>query len=120
MNQWIDDLRSLHRDDQKCVVVTVAGVRGSAPREIGAKMIVTDNETLGTIGGGQLEYQCARIAVQQMQQKDSYAAARLQRRFPLGTNCGQCCGGVVDVLFERVAFESDAWLAEPARAHGWR
>ena len=120
MNQWIDDLRSLYREDQKCVVVTVAGVRGSAPREIGAKMIVTDNETLGTIGGGQLEYQCARIAVQQMQQKDSYAAARLQRRFPLGTNCGQCCGGVVDVLFERVAFESVAWLAELTRLHDER
>ena len=45
------------------MLVTVAGIRGSAPREIGAKMIVTASETIGTIGGGQLEYQSTRIAV---------------------------------------------------------
>ena len=117
MNQWIDDLQRLNRDEQQCVVVTVAGVRGSAPREVGANMIVTATETLGTIGGGQLEYQCTRIAVQQMQRNDAYAGARLQRRFPLGTNCGQCCGGVVDVLFERVTFESDVWLTKLSQLH---
>ncbi len=120
MNQWIDDLQRLNRDEQQCVVVTVGGVRGSAPREVGAKMIVTADETLGTIGGGQLEYQCTRIAVQQMQQKGAYAGARLQRRFPLGTNCGQCCGGVVDVLFERVTFESALWLTELSQLHDER
>ena len=120
MNQWIDDLQRLTSDEQQCVVVTVAGVRGSAPREVGAKMIVSANATLGTIGGGQLEYQCTRIAVQQMRQQGAYAGARLQRRFPLGTNCGQCCGGVVDVLFERVAFESDPWLTDLKQFHDER
>ena len=120
MNQWLDDLQRLTSDEQQCVVVTVAGVRGSAPREVGAKMIVSANATLGTIGGGQLEYQCTRIAVQQMRQQGAYAGARLQRRFPLGTNCGQCCGGVVDVLFERVAFESDLWLTDLKQFHDER
>lgn len=117
MNRWIDDLQHLASDGQQCVVVTVAGVRGSAPREVGAKMIVTANETMGTIGGGQLEYQCTRIAAQQLQKKGAYDVSRLQRRFPLGANCGQCCGGVVDVLFERVAIESDLWLTELRQLH---
>ena len=118
MSRWIDDLHSL--DDACCVIVTVTGVRGSAPRETGAKMIVTDSQTIGTIGGGQLEYQCARIAVRPIKKDGAYGAERLQRRFPLGTNLGQCCGGVVDILFERIATSSISWLEELKRLHGER
>ena len=120
MNQWIDDLHGLVGNDECCSVVTVAGVRGSAPREIGAKMIVTARETIGTIGGGQLEHQCTQIAFEQMQNTDACGGQRLQRRFPLGSNCGQCCGGVVDILFERVASSSIAWLKELKRLHDER
>jgi xanthine dehydrogenase accessory factor len=108
VNSWIDDLHDVLRDDEFAVIVTVAGVRGSAPRETGAKMIVTGTQTIGSIGGGQLEYQCTRIAVEQIRKTGAYRERRLQRRFPLGTNCGQCCGGVVDIMFERVA-SSAAW-----------
>ena len=62
MNEWIDELSDLSAAGKRVVLVTVAGIRGSAPREVGAKMIVTDEDTVGTIGGGQLEYQCTRIA----------------------------------------------------------
>jgi xanthine dehydrogenase accessory factor len=54
MNEWIDELNDLVAAGEPAVLVTVAGIRGSAPREIGAKMIVTATETIGTIGGGQL------------------------------------------------------------------
>ena len=63
MNEWIEELNDLVAAGEPAVLVTVAGIRGSAPREIGAKMIVTARETIGTIGGGQLEYQSTRIAV---------------------------------------------------------
>ena len=119
MNQWIDDLYNLSCNNECCVVVTVAGVRGSAPREIGAKMIVTAGDTIGTIGGGQLEYQCTRIACEQLKKKHD-DGQRLQRRFPLGTNCGQCCGGIVEVMFERIASSSMAWLKELKRLHDER
>lgn len=119
MNRWLDDLYGLSGDDECCVVVTVAGVRGSAPRETGAKMIVTRKETIGTIGGGQLEYQCTKLAFEQLQ-KDGAFEQRLQRRFPLGTNCGQCCGGVVDIMFERIAMQSTAWLIALKGLHNER
>ena len=120
MNQWIDDLHGLVGNDECCSIVTVAGVRGSAPREIGAKMIVTARETIGTIGGGQLEHQCTKIAVAQMRQTGINNEERLHRRFPLGTNCGQCCGGVVDILIEHVVSSSIAWLGELKRLHDER
>ncbi len=120
MNRWIGDLQNVLRDRGCGVVVTVAGVRGSAPRETGARMIVSAEESIGSIGGGQLEYQCTRIAVEQLQKKGAYSEARLTRRFPLGTNCGQCCGGVVDVMFERVESSACTWLEELARLHNER
>ena len=38
------------------VLVTLTRVEGSAPREPGAFMVVATDRTIGTIGGGQLEY----------------------------------------------------------------
>lgn len=100
MTDWLREIARLQQAGVPSVLITVAGVRGSAPREVGAKMLVTANEIFGTIGGGELEYQSVRIAANQLQSRDT--AGRL-RRFPLGSNCGQCCGGVVDMLFEPVA-----------------
>ena len=116
MNEWIEELSDLTAGGERVVVVTVAGIRGSAPREVGAKMIVTENETLGTIGGGQLEYQCTRIAFDMLGDDES---PRL-RKFPLGTSLGQCCGGVVDILFEPIATGLPGWLRDLRALHGQR
>ncbi len=116
MNEWIDDLADLLAAGEPGVIVTVAAIRGSAPREAGAKMLVTRDETIGTIGGGQLEYQCTRIAV------DMLGANELPsvRNFPLGASMGQCCGGVVDMLFEPVDAAVPGWLADLRALHGQR
>jgi xanthine dehydrogenase accessory factor len=115
MNEWIDELSDLCAADEPAVLVTVAGIRGSAPREVGAKMIVTPTETIGTIGGGQLEYQCTRIAV------GLFDAAEMSlRSFPLGASMGQCCGGVVEILFEPLTAGLPAWLRDLKALHGQR
>ena len=115
MNEWIDELSDLAAAGESAVLVTVAGVRGSSPREIGAKMIVTSTETIGTIGGGQLEYQSARVAVEMLDDRDSAL-----RSFPLGSSMGQCCGGVVEILFEPVVDGLPAWLRDLRALHGQR
>ena len=116
MTEWIDDLADVLAAGEPVVIVTVAAIRGSAPREAGAKMLVTRDETIGTIGGGQLEYQCTRIAV------DMLGANELPsvRNFPLGASMGQCCGGVVDVLFEPLDAAGPGWLADLRALHGQR
>ena len=116
MNEWIEELSDLTASGEPAVLVTVAGVRGSAPREPGAKMIVTSAETIGTIGGGQLEHQCAHIAVG-MLGDDGMPA---MRKFPLGASMGQCCGGVVDVLFEPIASGLPVWLRDLRALYGQR
>jgi xanthine dehydrogenase accessory factor len=113
MNEWISELCDLSAAGEAAVLVTVAGIRGSAPREIGAKMIVTNTETIGTIGGGQLEYQATRIAVDML---DNERPAL--RSFPLGSAMGQCCGGVVEILFEPLAEGMPDWLRDLSALHG--
>ncbi|MEL7185672.1 MAG: xanthine dehydrogenase accessory protein XdhC [Pseudomonadota bacterium] len=115
MNEWIDELSDLAAAGEPAVLVTVAGIRGSAPREIGAKMIVTERETIGTIGGGQLEYQSTRVAVGMLD-----ATEAILRSFPLGSSMGQCCGGVVEILFEPVTDGIPAWLRDLKTLHGQR
>lgn len=114
MNEWIDDLCEQVSGGKACVLVTVAGVRGSAPRELGAKMLVTKHETIGTIGGGQLEYKCTQIACDALRNSDDGSHLR---KFTLGANCGQCCGGIVEVLFESYVSTRPDWLDELRAAY---
>jgi xanthine dehydrogenase accessory factor len=115
VNEWIRELCDLSAAGDPAVLVTVAGIRGSSPREIGAKMIVTQSETVGTIGGGQLEYQATRIAAGML--GDDCLALR---SFPLGPELGQCCGGVVEILFEPIADGMPSWLRDLSALQGQR
>lgn len=93
---------------QDAVLVTVHSSRGSAPREAGAWMAVFADHTVGTVGGGQLEWQAMAAARQQLH---SGEPTRL-RRYPLGPTLGQCCGGEMTLAFERVGAQDAPALAE--------
>ena len=106
MSAWHDELAALLGAGVPSVVVTVAAVRGSAPREAGAVMLVTKSEIRGTIGGGRLEYRAARLARTMLRGGDP---ARL-KEFPLGPELGQCCGGQVALHFHRASDADRIWL----------
>ena len=112
MTTWLDSLRHRPRTAGSACLVTVMQVRGSAPREPGAKMLVDAEGVTGTIGGGRLEYECTRLACRELASSPAAGPDTFTRSFPLGPNLGQCCGGVVEVLFERMAATRPAWLEE--------
>jgi xanthine dehydrogenase accessory factor len=97
MAAWLDALAAAERDNQPAVLVTVLAAKGSTPREAGAKMVVSAEGLAGTIGGGNLEYQCEATARRLL---ESGADGPSSKDFPLGPALGQCCGGHVSVLFE--------------------
>ena len=91
----------LDRWNQKTdtVLVTIVEGNGSVPRTTGAYMVVAKNGRIyGTIGGGNLEYQAVKKAMEL-----AGTAAHYVENFDLGTGenseLGMVCGGRVKVLF---------------------
>ena len=76
MMNWIQTLQRLRLENIPAVMVTVASTIGSTPREPGAKMIVSEKQMFGTIGGGNLEHQACAIARSQL---ESVEASCLKR-----------------------------------------
>lgn len=78
--------------------VVVAEARGSVPRGAGTEMLVGDGWQDGTIGGGALEWRATAMARAVL----ADGAPRVER-MPLGPALGQCCGGAVTLVLERLA-----------------
>jgi xanthine dehydrogenase accessory factor len=97
-------------DREPCVVVTMDLIIGSAPREAGSRMIVTADGAMGSIGGGNLEFEATAHARGLLAQGGS--ARQEHRSYSLGPALNQCCGGTVTLLFERFEAGSPAWLEE--------
>lgn len=91
------------------VRVLVAEVTGSAPREPGATMLVWPDATEGTIGGGALEWQ----AVTRAREVLARGGGRIDR-VPLGPGLGQCCGGAVTLVHERIDAADLVRIAPPS------
>jgi xanthine dehydrogenase accessory factor len=103
MTDWLDTLSRMLLAEASAVRVVVAATRGSAPRERGACMLVSESAVAGTIGGGHLEFRAIEIA-RGMLGRSEPGATRLDR-FALGATLGQCCGGAVELWFERFGAE---------------
>lgn len=97
-HDWIAALAGLRDAGRPCALVTVSGVRGSAPREVGARMIVAEGALAwGTIGGGNLERMAIERAAGLVARGEAASESEV---FPLSEKAGQCCGGEVTLLFE--------------------
>lgn len=94
------------------ILVTLARVEGSTPREAGVCMAVGHGATAGTIGGGQLEFHCIDIARQML----SEGLRDQSLDIPLGPQMGQCCGGRVRVSLKRVLPADAALIAAREKA----
>ena len=102
---WTNAVAKLRRERRPGVLVTVASVRGHAPRDAGAKMVVAAEEVWGTVGGGNLEETVVARARALM---ESPGAAPETMTMSLNdkarTEHGrQCCGGEVTLLLEPLA-----------------
>ena len=97
LTNWADSICQLRERGEAYVLATVISVQGSAPRDSGSKFVVTHAGAYDTIGGGHLEYQCIDLARNLL--RENRAVQHIEH-FPLGARLGQCCGGVVSVLFE--------------------
>ena len=96
-NRWFDALQQCQSNGTGHVLVTVLSSVGSTPRENGAKMLVTAEQTFDTIGGGHLEHEATRKARELLAQ---HQQLQVVEHYPLSSKLGQCCGGATHILFE--------------------
>jgi xanthine dehydrogenase accessory factor len=107
------------RCGKRAIVIEVVDVKGSVPREAGARMLVGAAQTAGTIGGGHLELKAidqARAMLGALIEAGQVEAE--SAHYPLGPALGQCCGGAVGLRF--VPLDDDAlaaWPETPPRLH---
>ncbi len=86
------------------VLATIVTRRGSAPRDVGTKMLVCpDGRCVGTIGGGCMEAEVVRRALHMIQSGEKrQGLCRVDMTGEAAEEEGMVCGGVVDVLLEVV------------------
>lgn len=93
----IEKLYELHQGKVNHVVVTLTGIRGSAPQELGSKMIVTAaGHCLGTIGGGKIEAHVIEVAMERLRQQEGAMSCI----WNLQTDIHMSCGGEVSLFFD--------------------
>lgn len=102
---WLAAVERLRRERRAGVLVTLVSVRGHAPREAGAKMVVTATDASDSIGGGNLEATAVARARTMLQGGTSSpeqltVALNDKARAEHGQ---QCCGGEVEILLEPLA-----------------
>jgi xanthine dehydrogenase accessory factor len=102
---WFEAVAQLRSARRAGVLVTVTDVRGHAPRDAGAKMVVSAAATWASIGGGNLEEEAVRRARALLESGEAAPetfVAHLSDKAPFQHGV-QCCGGEVTVLLEPLA-----------------
>lgn len=92
-----DDIRGFLQARPDCVMINIAGVKGSSPRDEDTWMLVARDRIFRTIGGGQLEFMAIDHA-----RRILAGANETAMDVPLGPEIGQCCGGRVELRFCRI------------------
>lgn len=104
-----EDASELVADGKPAAMLTVVDKDGSAPRDVGTRMVVTDDEAHGTIGGGTVE----SLAVDEARAVLNGEAEPGVRTYELDPdgNTGMVCGGRMDVFVDRLQVRPRLYIA---------
>src|ERR1700680_3288527 len=96
---WAEAVRVLE-GGKPFVLATVVNVRGSTPREVGAKMIVREDGQFGTIGGGCGEAEVFRKARVLLEDRAEARLAEVDLTGDFDQQQIGTCGGIMDVFID--------------------
>lgn len=101
-------LQSLLDEGLTVAVATIVQVKGSTPREVGAKMIIHPyGKHFGTVGGGCGEADVIRTGLDVLVDGQS-RTVRIDLTEPVSMESMGVCGGLLDVFIEQWAPASDS------------
>lgn len=105
MKILFDEIIKMMEQGRDLVLVSVIAGSGSTPRGAGARMIVrSDGTSMGTIGGGAVEYKAGQMAMEVLKDKSSFSKGfRLAKG--QAADLGMICGGDVVIYFQYINAE---------------
>lgn len=93
----------LMEKQEEMVMLTIVAKKGSAPRGVGARMLIRKSgKSAGTIGGGAIEHAAYEKAMQMFGREADRDVAAYDLTTEQAVNIGMICGGYVEVLFEKI------------------
>lgn len=89
---------------RRSILATIVARRGSAPREIGTKMLIfEDGRTVGTIGGGCMESDIISKSLLMLRQETAFCQlVSVDMTGQAAEDAGMVCGGTIEVFLEEV------------------
>lgn len=94
---WLEAARTLERG-KPFALATVVNIRGSTPREVGAKMIVREDGQFGTIGGGCGEAEVFRKARMLLEEGGGARLTEVDLTGDFDQQQIGTCGGIMEVF----------------------
>ena len=93
-----NEIEKIRKGSENAALCTIVRTKGSAPRKVGAKMIVKeDSSIIGSIGGGNLEKKVIENALKQINKNESNLF-----KHDLLHQHNMCCGGSVEIFIEPI------------------
>jgi len=90
------------RAGERTVLATVVALKGSTPRDVGARMLVLEDGTIrGTVGGGVRESEVL-AAARSLFADGGFALTSIDFNEGLAGGDGPVCGGTMEVFMERI------------------
>ena len=106
MTKYSNGFNNFLNYNKRIIQASIVRTIGSSPRNSDTEMFISETDTLGTIGGGQLEY----LVINHSKKMLAENIKKDNLKISLGPEIGQCCGGKVEVSLLEM-YEKDKCLA---------
>ena len=106
MTKYFNGFNNFLNYNKRVIQASIVRTIGSSPRNSDTEMFISETDTLGTIGGGQLEY----LVINHSKKMLAENIKKDNLKISLGPEIGQCCGGKVEVSLLEM-YEKDKCLA---------
>jgi xanthine dehydrogenase accessory factor len=100
VKSFYEDVKRYLERGETLAVATIIATKGSTPREVGAKMVITPwGEILGTIGGGCGEADVRREAIEVIRTRKP-RTVRVELLDDIASDSPAVCGGIMEVFVD--------------------
>ncbi|MBT5980199.1 MAG: xanthine dehydrogenase accessory protein XdhC [Acidiferrobacteraceae bacterium] len=105
---WINAALDTVAKARPAVLAIICGERGSTPRESGSWILIGQTQSLGSIGGGELERTIIEAGQAMLAGNGDWARSIVH--CVLGPDMRQCCGGTLEIMLQPIDASASLWL----------